>query len=134
MPEENIERIAVFYREMILFFAVLFFTCVVGIIGLLPQLEEINGLLSWNWLLMSFVYFGLLFGIDYSVKKFFWLYRENRRLREAFNIMGIGFFYPDVDFFVQRIFKKLENLERFLIIVITLVFFLLYLVKIGILH
>lgn len=131
MKQEKDGSIAVFYREILIFFAVLFFTCVVGIIELLPQLEEINGLLSWNWLLISSVYFGLLAGIDYSVKKCFWLYRENRTLREKF---GVGFYYPDIEFLVERIFKKLENLEGFLIAVITLVFFLLYLVKIGILH
>jgi len=130
LEEQKPESIAAFYREMLIFFAVLFFTCVVGLIELLPQLETTNVLLSWNWLLMSFLYFALVVGIDYSLEKCFWLYRVNRRL-EAFHV---GFRYPDIDFLVQKIFKKYEYLEGFLIAVITLFFILLYLVKIGILH
>ena len=131
MKEEKDESMAVFYREVLIFFAVLFFTCVVGLIELLPQLETTNVLLSWSWLLMSFLYFGLVVGIDYSLEKCFWLYRVNRTLRETIHV---GFYYPDIEFLVQKIFKKLKYLEGFLIAVITLFFILLYLVKIGILH
>lgn len=131
LNEEKGEHIAVFYREVMIFFAVLFFTCVVGLIELLPQLEKPNGLLSWSWLLMSSLYFVLVVGIDYSLGKCFWLYRENRAFREK---LHVGFYYPDIEFLVQKIFKKLKYLEGFLIAVITLFYILLYLVKIGILH
>jgi len=131
LNEEKREQIAAFYREFMIFFAVLFFTCMVGLIELLPQLEKPNGLLNWSWLLMSSLYFGLVIGIDYSLEKCFWLYRVNRTFRETINV---GFYYPDIEFLVQKIFKKLKYLEGFLIAVITLFFILLYLVKIGILH
>jgi hypothetical protein len=130
LKEEKAENIAVFYREVLIFFAVLFFTCVVGLIELLPQLETTNGLLSWSWLLMSCLYFGLVVGVDYSLDKCFRLYQVNRWFRER---LRVGFYYPDIEFLVQKIFKKFEYLEEFLIVVITLFFVLLYLVKIGIL-
>ncbi len=57
------------FIEFFLFFAVLFFTCVVGIITLLPELEKIKGV--FGGFANSLLYFGLLLGVDYSVYKFF---------------------------------------------------------------
>lgn len=65
--EEKRRRIADFLKDFILFFAVLFFTCVVGIIELLPEFETVNGLFTWSWFAISFLYFSLLLGVDYSV-------------------------------------------------------------------
>ena len=129
MVEEYQKLSAEFFREMLLFFAVIFFTCVVGIIELLPEFEKTDGLLSWSTMVISVLYFGLLIGIDYSLDRCFWLYKQNKVRGGIF-----GFKYPELEGLVQKIFKKLEYLEWFLIVAITLVFFLLYLVEIGILH
>jgi hypothetical protein len=131
MEKEQYKRIADFYREFMIFFAVLFFTCVVGIITLLPELEHPYGLLSWGWLSLSVLYFGLLLGIDYSLHKCFYLYFLNREIREEF---GFGFYYPEIDYLVKKIFKRIEALEGFLLGEITVVFLLLYIVKLGVLH
>jgi hypothetical protein len=128
--EEKAKRTADFYKEMILFFAVLFFTCVVGVITLLPELEHPYGLVSWGWLSLSILYFGLVVGIDYSLYNCFYLYEINRQFRE----IGVGgFYYPlidDVAISIQKISKKLTFrkglfiIAWFLIAIITLVFFL----------
>jgi len=138
--EEQGKRAADFYREFMIFFAVLFFTCVVGIITLLPELEHPYGLLSWGWLSLSVLYFGLLLGIDYSLHVCFHLYKINIWFKKNYKS---GFFFPDLEHLVslvQKISKKvsyehgLQIIKWFLIVVITLVFIALYLVKLGILH
>jgi hypothetical protein len=126
--EEKDKRLADFYREFMLFFAVLFFTCMIGIITLLPELKNTNGLLSWGWLSISVLYFGLLSGIGYSLHKCFYLYKLNKIFGGKF-----GFNYPELEGLVKKIFKKTEYLDGFLIVGITFVFIILYLVKLGVL-
>lgn len=120
--------VAELFRDLLLFFAVIFFTCVVGIIGLLPEFEETNGLLSWSTIVISVLYFGLLVGIDYSLDRCFFLYKQNKAYGGEF-----GFKYPELEGLL-KIFKETKYLEGLLITGITVVFFLLFLVKIGILH
>lgn len=127
MANEDAKFGAEVLREFAIFFAVLFLTCVVGIIELLPEIEKINGLFSWTS--VSTIYFGLLFGIVYSMDKCFWLYKQNRMFSGKF-----GYNYPEIEYFILKIFKTDKNLEGFLIAVIALVFFILYLVKIGLLQ
>jgi hypothetical protein len=128
--EERRKRIADFLREFMIFFAVLFFTCVVGIIELLPEFESINGLFTWSWFAVSFLYFGLLLGVDYSVYVCFNLYEENKWVREHY---GVGFFFPDLEKLIRLVFKKLRRLQLFTVAIVTFVFVLMYLVKIGLL-
>ena len=124
--EEEKKRIADFFREFIVFFAGLFFTCVVGIIELLPELEKINGVFSG--LAFSLLYFGLLLGVNYSVYKFFQFYEYNKNLVKKH---GRGFSSHDIDY-LARIFKNSKNLQWLILVLTTFVFVLLYLVKLGI--
>jgi len=138
--EEKAKHVADFYLTMILFFAVLFFTCSIGTITLLPGLVHPYGLLSWGWLSLSVLYFGLVLGIDYSLYNCFYLYEINRQFREA----GVGgFYFPLIErlgISIKKISKKftyhqgLLIMTWFLIVVITLIFTILYLVKLGVLH
>ena len=127
MTNEDAEFRAELLREFAIFFAVLFLTCVVGIIELLSEFEKINGL--FGWISISSIYFGLLFGIVYSMDKCFWLYEQNRMFSGKF-----GYNYPDIEYFILKIFKSDKNLEGFLVAVVTLIFIMLYLVKIGLLR
>jgi hypothetical protein len=127
--EEGRKRISDFLREFMVFFAILFFTCVVGIIELLPEFESINGLASG--LVVSAVYYGLLLGIDYSLYKCFYLYEQNKIVKEQY---GYGFYFPELESLIGLVFKKLKRLQWFSVTVVTLVFILFYLVKIGLLR
>ena len=115
-------------REFSIFFAVLFFTCVVGIIELLPEFDKISKypyLLSFGWIFLSILYFGLLFGIVFCIDRCFWLYDQNKRLAGEF-----GFNFPEIEPF----YTKGKKMKKPLITVILLVFFMLYFVKIGVLQ
>ena len=126
--KKRLTRIADFLREFMVFFAVLFFTCVVGIIELLPELDKINSLFSWGGIVISIVYFGLLLGLDYSLFKCFYLYEQNKLIKKLY---GYGFYFPELESIITHVFKKFERLQGFSIVVVTVVFILLYLVKIG---
>ncbi len=144
LDKEKYKPLSDFYREMILFFAVLFFTCLIGTITTLPILQHPYGLLSWGWLSLSVLYLGLVLGIDFSLYNCFYLYEINRQFRES----GVGgFYFPLIDniaISIQKLIQKISEkftykqglliIAWFLIAVITLVFFLLYLVKLGVLH
>ena len=127
MSEDWKTRNSSFLKELTLFFAVLFFTCIVGIITLLPELEKINGFFSG--LANSILYFGLLLGANYSVYKFFQFYKWNLDFAEKY---GYGFYSIDVNYLL-RFFKKVKYLQLFIIILMTFVFLVLYLVKLKIL-
>lgn len=101
----------------------MFFTCVVGIIELLPEFDKIKG--TWGWMAISTLYFGLLAGIVFSVHECFWLYEQNRTYAGRF-----GFNFPDIEPFGQ----KGKAIERLLIIGTLAIFTVLYLVKVGILQ
>ena len=108
-------------REFSIFFAVLFLTCIVGIIELLPEFDKIHGNV-WLGGSLSAIYFGLLAGIIFSIDKCFWLYEQNKRLAGEF-----GFNFPEIEPF----YLKGKKIERLLIVGILVTFFILYLVKIG---
>lgn len=130
MNDKSAKHWADFYREFLIFFAIVFFTCVVGIIELLPEFENINTIISWRWFVVSLVYFGLLSGILYSLDKCFWLYGRNKIHGGNF-----AFLYPELEGgIVQKIFKKLNHFRLFLLFAILIVFILFYFVKVGVLY
>ena len=94
---------------------------------MLPELEKINGM--WGLTSISILYFGLLLGVDYSLNKCFWLYSINKEIGRPF-----GFYFPDLEYLVNKVFRSPHNLKNFLIVVITLIFTIVYLVKIGLLQ
>ena len=116
---------AEFFRNVIIFFAGVFFTCVIGIIELLPVFETTTGHIGQ--VTITFIYFGLLGGILYSMNKCFWLYEQNR-------IWGgrYGFNFPDIELLrVWRYHLKKNELKALLNIAFLSLFSLMYLVKIG---
>lgn len=115
--------IAQLLREFIIFFAVLFFTCVVGIIELLPEFDKIEGM--FGLLSISAIYFGLLIGMVFSVDKCFWLYERNKMFAGKF-----GFNFPEIEPLPLK-GKKIKNV---LIVGILFVFTMLYFVKTGFLE
>jgi hypothetical protein len=117
---ENRRFKAELLREFSIFFAVLFLTCVVGIIELLPELEKMTG--AFSWLSLSALYFGLTAGSVYCVDKCFWLYEQQRG--------AFGFNFPEIEPFYSRG----KMIRRALIIGILVVFIFLYFVKVGILR
>lgn len=123
MEERRKEFTASLLRDFSIFFAVLFFTCVVGIVELLPEFEKINGILSW--ICISTIYFGLLTGVVFSIQRCFWLYEQNKRFAGA-----LGFNFPEIEPFDS--FGKI--IEYPLITGVLLTFFVLYLVKVGLLR
>lgn len=128
MSKDEVEKFgAEALRDFMLFFGVLFFTCVVGIIEFLPELEKTNGVLSGSWLIVSIIYFGLVFVINYSVEKCFFIYWEIKTYTGRW-----GCRYPEIENAIEKIFRKPMVLKWFLICAITIIFILLYLVKIGI--
>ena len=123
MENKDRTRVAESLREFSIFFAVIFLTCVVGIIELLPELDMIDGV--FGWISVSAIYFGLLAGIVFSTHACFWLYAQNRRIAGRY-----GFYFPAIEPF----HTKGKIYEGVLIVGIVLVFITLYLVKIGFLR
>ena len=121
------KHVAEFYRTLIIFFAGVFFTCVVGLIELLPEFETVTG--SIGRITLTILYFGLLSGILFSINKCFLLYEKNKTYGGQF-----GFIIPDIELFhIKRYHLKPNDLEKLLISGFLSVFVLLYLVKIGLL-
>lgn len=112
------------YRDFLIFYSALFFTCVVGIIELLPEFENWSNLSGFTAgisyrISVSILYFGLLFGIVYSISKCFQLYSKQSYFRS-----------PEVDCFLTgrgRIWRRIS------ITGMILIFTLLYLAKTGLL-
>ena len=118
MAENNKQLRVEFFTEVLVFFAVLFFTCVIGIIELLPELEKINGLFSF--IAFTVLYGGLVAGIDLSLYYCFYLYK-------------MKFIFPHLES-IAKFFKGISNFRNLLMFVISLEFVLLYFVKIGLLY
>ena len=109
-------------RDFSIFFAVLLFTGIVGIIELLSEFDKINGI--FGLISISGIYFGLLGVIIFSIDKFFMLYKQNRGLK-------VGFNFYEIEILIYHIGEKI--LKIFMITIVSLFFTLLYLVKIGLL-
>lgn len=129
MSDENYRLASETYRDFLLFFGVLFFTCVVGIFTLLPEFEKIPYIPSWTWLIISALYFGLLVGIAYSIRKCFWIL-----FVEVKDLGKFSFRYPELETLVKKYFKEPKYLEWLFIIVVVIIFILLYFIKIGLLE
>jgi len=109
-------------REFIIFWAILFFTCIVGIIELLPEFENIEVKFGWAWGSISALYVVLLFGLVLSIYECFLLYKQ-RDFVYQFHITE----------FTKKLGIKVEWLKWILIVLFLLIFIILYFVKIGVL-
>lgn len=107
-------------REFIIFWAILFFTCIVGIIELLPEFDKIEVTFSWGSI--SALYILLFFGILLSIYECFLLYEQRDFVYKFHPIELIKDWGINVKW--QR---------RILIVLFLLIFTLLYFVKIGVL-
>lgn len=132
--EESARLILEHNRDTNLFWAVLTFTCTVGIIELLPIINK--SFPSWEQICLGIIYFVLLIGIVFSVWRVFEIYRENRELLLSGRIG-------------ERIRKKAEENRTFMdkfvdwpwnkpaeilcILLAAIVFALLYAARIGVL-
>ena len=134
-------------RDFLIFWAVLFFSCVVAIIELLPQIcrqsfavQKLSARIVMRVLrnkntYLSIIYFGLLFGIALSIYSGFKTYGESAELTFSGEI-GEGYkhyviLHPSLyDIYVM---PYAEACKWVLIIGALVVFGLLYCVKIGIL-
>ena len=123
LEDENQKRTGDFAREIILFYSVLFFTCIVGIIELLPEFENIKGM--FGLLSVSAIYFGFLFGAVFSMRRCFWIYEYGMKFSGKY-----GFRFRSIEPFIEKGKKIKESLT----IAIPAVFVLLYLVKTGLLQ
>ena len=133
-----------FNRDMLVFWALLFFTCVVGIIELLPQIKEqpisnigLPGIdLRNEQTYISVIYFGLLGGMIFSILNSFRIYRDSKKLVLAGELGEDSKKYAEKNFtwigrlILTRIDKPAEILVA---IPIFVSFTLLYCVRIGLL-
>ena len=116
-------------NDFLIFYAVLFFTCVVGTIELLPSFEEWVKKGSWEKRLLSFLYAGLLFGMLFSISSSWRILRENH------DIIFSGKLENGIKDYIsanQTIFDHLLDVryEAIIKIIIASIFELLYFAKI----
>jgi len=129
-------------REMLVFWAVLFFTCVVGIIELLSEIkvQSFSSGLTPSWTnaqsYIFLIYFGLLIGMILSVHSAFSRYKESNRLvldgELGAELKNYAETHPT---WMDTLIRWRANiiLEAIIIVSILFVFVLLYCVKIGLL-
>jgi predicted RND superfamily exporter protein len=135
--EESAKLILENNRDTMIFWAVLVFTCVVGIIGLLPEINSIKSLTLRAIIQQAclfIIYVALLAGMLYSVYRFLKIYGESRELalsgrlgREIKNKANNKSTY--LDKFID--YKWRMPISILVIIIVIIVFSLLYLTKIG---
>ena len=109
--------------EFTLFFAVMLFTCVVGIIELLPEFDNINGM--FGSISVSALYFAFLVGIFFSMGEFFYLLKKNKIKIMAMKERSIAFSQ------IERFYNHPTLIELLFYITFLLIFITLYFVKIG---
>jgi hypothetical protein len=119
-------------RDLVLFYAVLFFTCVIGIIELLPEIKQDSK--KWFQILVGILYFGLVSIFDFCVFRVWGIFLESAlltRIRlegwEAYKNYALN--YPSI---VDNIILSLccSKIVVFLIIFLLTIFFsLLYYYK-----
>jgi hypothetical protein len=76
-PEDSAKLIVEHRREMMIFWAVLVLTCVVGIIELLPEIGQPFNVQQGC---LFIIYFVLLLGMCFSIWRVFAIYRQIRSL------------------------------------------------------
>ncbi len=129
--EQDYRFIVEHHREMMIFWAVLVFTFLVGIIELLPQVEPPLG--TYQEILFV-VYFALLLGMCFSVLRVFEIYREIRSLALLRHLGTVVQNYADIKRTrFDRIIDWSPHSEfEFSIVGLSLVIFvLLYCAKMG---
>ena len=110
--------------EILLFWAIIFFTCLVGLIEFLPELNNWNYYVStrYCWIFQSSIallYFGLLLGVVFSLYKFF-------------NLYGLGYYgSPTLDL-IQKYFKSYWVAYIILIVLILYIFTTFFIFRIQI--
>lgn len=132
-------------RDMLIFWAVLFFTCVVGIIELLPEIRELTfplrgisliTIFASNQTYVTCIYFGLLSGMVFSIINAFNVYRNSFDLVQKDELGADGKkSVKDYPTYIDRLmFLKGDKIaESCLISLIFLFFVLLYFSRIGLL-
>ena len=116
------------------FFAGILLTCVVGIVELLPEFDNITG--KYGLISLSALYFVFLFGIFFGLTEFFYILDKNKTESDGNNKKEkddkndekkIGIDFSRIEFF-----NKYAPLMKYpLYITLFLIFITLYLVKIG---
>ena len=123
MENENRQkRLAEFSKKIILFYSGLLFTCIIGIIELLPEIENIKGV--FDFLCISVIYFVLLFGAIISLRSSFAMYQHSIK-----NAGKYGFIVPIFEPFSTKGRSIRDSLTLGMLVVFTL----LFLAKIGVL-
>lgn len=129
-------------REILVFWAILIFTCVVGIIELLPEIDEqkfSDGLTISLTNAQSYVfliYFGLLIGMVVSTHSAFSRYRESNKLvlegKLGEELKEYAKAHPT---WVDKIIRSKADwfIESILVVLALFVFTCLYCVKLGLL-
>ena len=109
--------------EFTIFFAVMLFTCVVGIIELLPEFDNIKGI--FGSISVSMLYVAFLIGIFFSMTEFFRTIENSEDEIEKIKEKGPAF--SGIKFF----YKHPKPIQVVIYAVFLLIFITLYLVKIG---
>lgn len=125
-------------RVTLIFWAVLVFTCVVAIVGLLPEITSMDSLslpstvYDTHLVCVGIIYFGLLGGMVFSMVRVYAIYEENRGLALSGRL---GDTIKDQATERRTVIDKLIDsphgrlVSRILILDIVLVFIALYLSK-----
>ena len=120
--ESRQKRLAEFSTKVILFYSGLLFTCLIGIIELLPEIGKTEGVVDfWR---VTVVYFVLLVGAHISLRSSFAMYQRNIKKAGKY-----GFIVPTFEPFSTKGRIVRDSLTLGMLVVFTL----LFLAKIGIL-
>lgn len=110
-------------RDIMLFYGVLIFTCVLGMIELIPELKPLP---SSELPLVTIIYFGLLFGLIYSFSRCWDIYKESIELTVNLGKEYLKYPRPHlIDFTIN-----IPWLRFITILILFSIFALLYVVKI----
>jgi hypothetical protein len=113
-------------------------TCVVGIVGLLPEINGISSLSARaiiQQVCLGIIYFILLFGMVFSIWRVLGIYRENRKLARSGRLGTVIKIKAEkertrIDRFID--WKWHIHVSELAICIMIIVFSLLYLAKIGV--
>ena len=109
--------------DFTIFFAAMLFTCVVGIIELLPEFDTIKGI--FGSISVSALYFAFLVGIFFSMTALFLILKANENKIKEIKKSGVAF--SQIEFF----YKHPKPIQVVIYAVFLLIFIMLYFVKIG---
>jgi hypothetical protein len=129
--EQDYRFIVEHLREMIIFWAVLVLTFLLGIIGLLPEIEQPFNVYQ-EWLFI--IYFALLFGMCFSILRVFNIYREIRDFALSGKLGQIPMEHAEnrkTLFDIILDFSPCREFEMSIVGLSIIIFVSLYLAKIG---